>query len=175
MSVLYHVSEEPDIERFEPRPSPYLNERGVWAIDKDRLRNYLLPRDCPRVTFYAGPNADAHDVDRLLLGSPAVVAIEADWLERVRMCRLYLYRMPGDTFEVFNRDAGYAISRVAVSPESVEVVDDAVRAIVGRGVELRVVPSLWPLRDAVLASTLSYSFIRMRHAAARIGEEVGDG
>ena len=106
---------------------------------------------------------------------PAVVAIEADWLERVRMCRLYLYRMPGDTFEVFNRDAGYAISRVAVSPESVEVVDDAVRAIVGRGVELRVVPSLWPLRDAVLASTLSYSFIRMRHAAARVGEEVGDG
>jgi len=26
----------------------------VWAIDGDHLRNYLVPRDCPRVTYYAG-------------------------------------------------------------------------------------------------------------------------
>ena len=36
-----------------------------------------------------------------------------------------------------------------------------------RGVELRVLPSLWPLRDAVVASSPQLSLIRMRNAAAR--------
>jgi hypothetical protein len=47
--MLFHISEEPGIELFEPRVS---EGRGpvVWAIDADRLRNYLLPRECPRVT-----------------------------------------------------------------------------------------------------------------------------
>jgi hypothetical protein len=33
-----------------------------------------------------------------------------------------------------------------------------------RGVELRVLPTLWPLRDAVLESSLQFSMIRMRNA-----------
>jgi hypothetical protein len=52
--MLFHVSEDSGIERFEPRPSRYADEPVVWAIDADRLRNYLLPRQCPRVTYYAG-------------------------------------------------------------------------------------------------------------------------
>jgi hypothetical protein len=46
--MLFHVSEEPGIERFEPRPSEYAGEPAVWAIDAERLRNYLVPRECPR-------------------------------------------------------------------------------------------------------------------------------
>lgn len=38
--ALFHVSEEPGIERFEPRPSEYTVEPVVWAVDGDRLRNY---------------------------------------------------------------------------------------------------------------------------------------
>ena len=48
--MLFHVSEEFGIDRFEPRPSEYVSGFVVWAIDTDRLRNYLLPRECPRVT-----------------------------------------------------------------------------------------------------------------------------
>jgi Family of unknown function (DUF6886) len=33
---------------------------------------------------------------------------------------------------------------------------------------LRVMPTLWPLRDAVVASTLQFSIIRMRNAALRV-------
>jgi hypothetical protein len=44
---LFHVSDEPAIPRFEPRPSASINEPVVGAVDHERLRNYLLPRDCP--------------------------------------------------------------------------------------------------------------------------------
>ena len=56
--MLFHISEESDIARFEPRASGYPIPPGhlvVWAIDESRLCNYLLPRECPRVTYYAGP------------------------------------------------------------------------------------------------------------------------
>jgi hypothetical protein len=37
-SMLFHVSEEPGIERFEPRASECAVEPAVWAIDAERLR-----------------------------------------------------------------------------------------------------------------------------------------
>ena len=46
--VLFHVSEQKGIERFEPRAIDESAEPLVWAVDDDRLRNYLVPRDCPR-------------------------------------------------------------------------------------------------------------------------------
>jgi hypothetical protein len=43
--MLFHVCEESGIERFEPRDIDGTSERVVWAIDADRLRNYLVPSD----------------------------------------------------------------------------------------------------------------------------------
>jgi hypothetical protein len=163
--TLFHVSEESGIERFEPRPSPYTDEPVVWAIDADRLRNYLLPRDCPRVTYYAGPDTTVADVERFLGPSPAVVAVESAWLERLRSCRLYCYHLPPETFECLDECAGYFVSRQPVVPAQVQVVEDLLAALLGRGVELRFLPDLWPLRDAVVSSTLRFSLIRMRNAA----------
>ena len=53
MRRLFHVSEDPAIEDFHPRPSSVAPEVGpiVWAVAESHLPNYLLPRDCPRVTF----------------------------------------------------------------------------------------------------------------------------
>ena len=165
--MLFHVSEESGIERFEPRPSEYATEPVVWAIDVERLRNYLVPRDCPRVTFYAGRETTDADAERFLGSSPAVVAVESGWLERLRACRLYCYHLPPDTFECVDECAGYFVSRVPVVPASVEVFDDPVAELLRRGVELRFVPNLWALHDAVAASTLRFSIIRMRNALPR--------
>jgi len=67
-NCLYIISDTPNIKRFEPylRSPPYRTRPGsdrenapVGAVDRDRLHNYLLPLDCPRVTFYhptAPPN-----------------------------------------------------------------------------------------------------------------------
>jgi hypothetical protein len=165
--MLFHVSEESGIERLEPRPSQNADEPVVWAIDADHLRNYLLPRQCPRVTYYAGPETTAADVERFLGSSPAVIAVESAWLERIRSCRLYCYHLPPDTFQCIDEDAGYFVSRYPVVPTQVQVVDDLLAALLGCGLELRFVPNLWPLRDAVVSSTLRFSLIRMRNALPR--------
>ena len=163
--MLFHVSEESVIDVFEPRPSGYVADPVVWAIDEARLHNYLVPRDCPRVTYYAGPETSAVDVERFLGASPAVVAVESRWLECLRSCRLYLYHFPPDTFECLDECAGYFVSRETVVPARVEIIDDPIAELLKRGVELRFVADLWPLRDAVVHSTLQFSIIRMRNAS----------
>ena len=165
--MLFHVSEEPGIARFEPRPSALASDPVVWAIDAERLRNYLTPRDCPRVTYYAGPGTVASDVERFLGASTAVVAIETVWLERLRSCRLYVYHLPPDAFRSNDNCAGYWVSTVAVTPTHADVIDDPLSELKNRGVELRFEPNLWPLHDAVVASSLLFSMIRMRNALPR--------
>jgi len=165
--MLFHVSEDPGIERFEPRASEYAGEPAVWAIDAARLHNYLVPRECPRVTYYANGETTAADVERFLGSSPAVVAVEHGWLEQLRSCRLYSYHLPPETFECLDECAGYFVSRVPVVPERIEVFDDPLAELLRRGVELRFVPNLWPLRDAIVASTLRFSLIRLRNALPR--------
>lgn len=162
--MLFHISEKADIQEFEPRPSEWTVEPVVWAIDADRLRNYLLPRDCPRVTYYAGPQTTATDREQLLGSSAAVVAIERDWLERARRCHLYCYHLPQRTFECIDECAGYFVSRVSVVPTRVEALKDPISELEHRGVDLRILPDLWALRDAVVASSLQFSIIRMRNA-----------
>ena len=84
--ALWHVSENPSIERFAPHVSATaeLDEPLVWAVDTRHLPFYWFPRDCPRGTFWADATTDAADAARLLGGSSRVHAIEEAWLERMR-------------------------------------------------------------------------------------------
>ena len=166
--MLYHISEDSTIERFEPRLLPTADRPVVWAVSKERVRNYLLPRDCPRVTFFAGENITPGDRDRLLGASAAVVAFESDWLARVRQARLYCYHLSSETFNCVDRCAGYWQSTEAVVPTKVEIVDDCLAALASQAVEIRIVRTLWPLHDQVISSSVSYSMIRMRNAALRL-------
>jgi hypothetical protein len=174
--TLFHISEDGAIERFDPRPPPPgavgigPEELVVWAIDEAHLHNYLLPRDCPRVTFCAG-RSTAPD-EPLLRGTTAgrVIAVEAAWLERIRATPLFCYALPANTFGPVDASAGYHVSRVSVSPTGVRRIDDPLADLLRHDVELRVLPSLWKLYDAVIASTVSYSIIRMRNAQARVAD-----
>lgn len=172
-SRLFHVSDRGGIARFEPRPPPSRDagvaDDVVWAISETLLHNYLLPRDCPRVTFYAGPATSLADAERFFVGTTAtyVVAIESTWFERVQSARLWLYEMPPEKFTCCDAGAGYFISRESVIPAAVMEISDILAALTARDVELRVMPSLWRLRDAVYASTLAFSLIRMRNARDR--------
>ena len=163
--MLFHVSEDGRIAHFQPRPSEYTTEPVVWAIEESRLCNYLVPRDCPRVTYYAGPQTTKSDIEKFLTATSVVVAVESAWLERIRSCRLYVYSMPATTFESLDECAGYFVSRVPVVPTRVHVVDDVIAELLRRGVELRFVPDLTQLGHVVVQSTLLFSLIRMRHAA----------
>lgn len=164
---LFHLSDDPAIARFLPRASAYTDLPVVWAIAEKRLGNYLLPRDCPRVCFCAGPQSRAEDVARLLGGDRHVVAVEAAWMERVEAGRLHRYAMPAAAFALHDEGAGYWVSREPVTPLGMDTVEDLPGAIAAQGASLRVLPSLWALHDAVAASSLVFSMIRMRNAGAR--------
>ena len=168
---LFHVSEDAGIARFEPRPvpSPDVGVAGdaVWAVAESHQANYLLPRDCPRICFRPGPGTTHRDRDRFLIGARRVVAFEAVWLDRVRAASLTLYELPSGPFEAALPEAGYWIARDPVEPVSVRRVDDLLAALVECGTEVRVLQDFWRLRDAVVASSLQFSIIRTRNAAAR--------
>ena len=165
--MLFHVSEDGSIERFQPRLVGTFPDPVVWAIDRGHLRNYLLPRDCPRVTYYRIPTSTDEDVARYLGASSAVVAIESEWLPRLRRCTLYCYGMPPNTFECIDEGAGYFVSRRPVTPDGIETIQDPIRAIAASGAALRTMDGLWPLHDAVAKSSLQFSMIRMRNAKPR--------
>lgn len=162
-----HISETAGIERFEPRTPESGGAPVVWAIDDEHLRNYLLPRECPRVTFYAKPDSSREDIERFLGSSPAVVAVESGWLERIRTTTLHRYLLPAASFKCIDAGAGYHTSDKAVEPIAVETYDDLLAELLKRTVEVRPLPNLWPLHDAIAASTLQFSMIRMRNASSR--------
>ena len=165
---IFHISETPGIARFDPRPDAQGIDR-VWAIGESRLHNYLLPRDCPRVTFYAAATTSAADRARFFSVSDreSVVAIERGWLDRARGTRLYLYEFSPDRFELTDAIAAYWTSNAPATPLGCTVVAEPLAELARRAVELRVLSSLWPLRDAVVASTLGFSIIRMTNALPR--------
>ena len=167
---LFHASEELDIARFEPRPSPSTNMTlgtCVWSICEAHLPNYLLPRECPRVCFRRGPQTTEADAERFLGAAGHVVAFPATWLDTVRRVRLALYEMPPQTFFEADAEAGYWISRETVEPVRRTIVEDALYALIEAGAEVRVLQDIWPLRDAVVASSLRFSIIRYRNAEPR--------
>jgi hypothetical protein len=170
---LYHFSEDPLIARFEPRVAPTSNIQDralVWAVDAEHAHLYYHPRNCPRVTFYAVESTTPDDIERFLGLTTArhVAAIESAWLPAMHSTQLYRYTLPGEGFELLDAGAGYWVSEDAIAPLSVEPVGDLVDALVNAGVELRITPSLWPLYEAVIASTLQFSIIRWRNAAPRL-------
>jgi hypothetical protein len=165
--MLFHVSEDADIRVFIPRPAPLTTEPVVWAIDAAHLRNYLLPRNCPRVTYARGPRTSVADAERFVSEGRPVVAIEWNWLERAERTPLVCYSLPRDSFELHDATAGYFVARERVIPAHVEIIARPLERLRELGVELRVLPNLWALHEAVAASTLDFSMIRMHLAHSR--------
>ncbi|MGZ8782492.1 MAG: DUF6886 family protein [Gaiellaceae bacterium] len=164
--ALWHVSEDPALERFAPHVSATAAETEplVWAVDTRHLPFYWFPRDCPRGTFWADAATHPADADRLLGESARVHAIEEPWLERMRSAVVLAYRLPEQPFDPHPEVGGYWVSREAVAPLEVRPLGDLVALHADAQIELRVLPSLWPLWDDVVGSTLEYSGIRLRNA-----------
>ncbi len=137
---VYHFSEDPTIERFEPRPSPVRTDLSpvVWAIDEWHAPMYYFPRDCPRIMLWPLQTNTPEDWQRWFGASEArmLAHIEWAWLERIRTTALYRYAFDGDGFEDL-LDAGMHVSREAVTPASVKPVRNLLEALRAGNVELR--------------------------------------
>lgn len=165
---LFHVSEERNISKFSPRYSPYINKPVVWAISENKLVNYLFPRDCPRIAYSAGKDTSKTDKKHFLACSQQVIAIEALWYERATTTMLYLYELPASAFNLFDSIAGYYTTDTIVTPIDKHIVDDPIKELLTKNIELRILPSLWRLHDAIVDSTLEFSIIRMKNARPRV-------
>jgi hypothetical protein len=165
---LYHFSEDPTIRRFVPHRAKTSDrdEALVWAIDAWHAPMYYVQRNCPRACFWAAESTTPADRERWLgyVEARMVIAVEARWLERIRTTTLYRYAMPGEPFALLDATAGHWVAREPVAPRSVEPVGDLLAALAGADVELRITPSLIPLWNAVIRSTLAFSGTRLRNA-----------
>lgn len=169
---LFHISEEPNIRIFKPRPSSQYYEQiesnVVFAISERMLHNYLLPRDCPRVTYYAKPDSQKTDINKFFDNTKAkfIINVEEDWLEKIQQTTLYSYELSANSFVLLDECAGYYISYKEVIPTSVTMINNIIGELQKRKIELRFVPSLFSLADDVSKSSLNFSIIRMRNAKA---------
>jgi len=164
--ALWHVSENPSLERFDPHVSATAEEREalVWAVDTRHLPLYWFPRDCPRGTFWADRSTDPADVDRLLQSAERVHLVEEGWLERMRTAAVFAYRLPEEGFVQHPDVGGYWIARDTAVPLEMHPLGDLVALHEQAGIELRALPNLWPVWNDVVASTLEFSGMRLRYA-----------
>jgi hypothetical protein len=171
--AIWHVSEDGSIGRFEPHVARTSseNEPLVWAVDTRHLPLYWFPRDCPRATFWAGDDTAGDDVERFLTGdrSRRTHAIEASWLEPMRVTRVFAYRLPPDPFEPYPDAGGYWVSREPVEPIELVELGDLIGRHARAAIELRIVPQLMPLWERVVDSTLEFSGIRLRNLEPQPG------
>ena len=167
--ALWHYSEDPSLGRFLPHV-PVTNPQApplVWAVDTRHAPMFWFPRDCPRGCIWPVSTTTAEDRERFFGQSAAnrVHVIESGWLDRVRACLLYAYRLPAEAFRPHEVVGGYWVAGEPVEAIAREVVDDLLGRPASAGIELRVTPSIWPFWRQVTASTVAFSGSRLRNAA----------
>jgi hypothetical protein len=173
--VLLHFSEDPAIERFEPHVPATNPEQPpmVWVVDDEHAPLFWFPRECPRITYWAD---DGSPPDRVSpTAAERVHAIEERWLDRVRRCELFVYRFAVDGFSPWPDADGYWVSTTAHEPLDVTPVGDLLERHRERGIELRVLPDLRELRDAVVASGYRFSMCRLANLSPAPGAGSGTG
>jgi Family of unknown function (DUF6886) len=166
--ALWHFSEDPALGHFEPRPLSTAPEKPplVWAVDTRHAPMFWFPRDCPRGCVWPVSTTTAADRERFFgqSGATRVHVIEGGWLERVRACRLYAYRLPADPFSP-HEVGGYWVTGQPVTAVERVTAGDLIAQHVAADIELRITPSIWPFWRRVTASTVEYSGSRLRNAA----------
>ena len=169
--VLYHFSEDPHLERFVPhvpRTNPS-HQPAVWAIDAEHAPLYWFPRECPRIAIWPLDEDDAAAfASRFATSAVRLHAIESAWLERMRTAEVYRYEFDADGFEPWEAANGQWICDRDVTPKSVTAVGDLLGAHAGASIELRIVPSLWPLHDVAVRGEFDFSMVRMHNAQPRV-------
>lgn len=167
---LFHVSEDPNIHEFVPR-LPLRDDLDksiglVWAIDEKRLPNFLLPRDCPRVCYYVGENTLQADIDKYFSSKTVshVIAIEHNWIKRIKDTTLYVYEFSSNDFKLQDEIAGYYVATTTQIPIRIHCINDLFFELSKRNIEIRILDHLFDIAESVKHSSLNWSLCRMKNA-----------
>ena len=167
---LFHVSEEPDITIFMPRLPKRQdldpNTGLIWAIDEERLPNFLTPRDCPRVTYHIGSQTTDLDKKRFFSSSGIshAIVLESKWFHIIQDTTLYLYEFNTKDFVLQDSIAGYYVTTQTQHPIKKHIITDLIGELMKRNVEIRFIDSLCEIADEVKSSSLNWSLCRMGNA-----------
>jgi hypothetical protein len=166
--ALWHFSEDPGLGPFRPhtRATNPTAPPLVWAVDTRHAPTFWFPRDCPRGCIWPVSTTTAADRERFFgqSGTGRVHVVEAGWLNRIRACSLYAYRLPTEPFRPHDV-GGYWITDEQV--DAIERVEagDLLDRHANAGIELRITPSLWPFWRRVVESTVEFSGSRLRNTS----------
>lgn len=165
--ALWHFSENPEIEVFRPHLAKTAIDPGdfVWAVDTRHAPMFWFPRDCPRGCAWITPRTSDDDIERFFGQTDArrIHVIEDAWLERVQGCRLFAYRLPGETFRAHASVGGYWVSEETIVPAERVEFDDLLQTHARAGIELRIAPSIWPWWHGIIRSTVEFSGSRLHN------------
>ncbi len=170
---LFHYSEDPSIRRFVPHvPKTNPNQLpAVWAIDETHAPLYWFPRDCPRGTVWGRDQREVSLLQSLFhTSSHRLHVTESTWRDRIWRCELYRYSFSAETFLPWPDAFGTYVSHSTVSPLHVEPIHALIQRHEDAGIELRFVNNVWPFWDAVVASGLPFSGVRLSLAKRRAAD-----
>jgi len=125
--MLYHFSEDSDIQVFIPREKQNRAEfpAVVWAIDEEHEYSYYFPRDCPRIICKKTDTLSDENKDKFFKHSNAdiIVTVESSWYPRIMNQIIYRYHFDDTNFERFDPTAGYYISYQVTKPLQIDRID----------------------------------------------------
>ena len=174
---LFHFSDDPDIRRFTPhvpRTNPS-QPAQVWAIDEHHQSLYWFPRECPRVTVWPRPDEDGQVFSAVFdTTAPRLHALEVAWFDRFAAATIHRYELPAPLFRPWSEATGQWVSTEAVEPLGCESLTGLAERHAAAAIELRVLPSLWPLVDIVTdpahVDDWDFSIVRLANAAPRLSQ-----
>lgn len=163
---LFHISEENNIEPFLPRISKkqWNYEKYVWAINEEKLHNYLLPRECPRICINL--EKIKKPVDWLTVFSlekqKAVIFIPNNWVAKAQNRTLLRYEFDKNNFSLIDEIAGYYVSRSIEHPIHKVELKNCEQELVNSKIKL--IPldkiNMIEIKEKVLNELESFSIIK---------------
>jgi len=165
MPRLFHISEEENILRFLPRISKkqWNNEQYVWAIEANKLHNYLLPRACPRICVDL--KQVTTPIDWLPLKNKsvkAVIFVPENWKEKIQNCTLFKYEFIATNFKLIDKIAGYYVSDKTEIPISKIEIKNCLQALNLLNVELIITDKvrMVEFKEKVVNNLKAFSIIK---------------
>lgn len=165
---VFHYSDDGNLRRFAPQvpPSNPSHPPAVWTIDALHAPLYWFPRDCPRISVWAYDDVQQRRLSELFdTEASRVSAAETGWVPRMAAAHVYCYTFDADHFSAWDEADGQYISTEVEFPTQIDRIDDLIGMHAASDIELRFTPKLGTLMDAMLASGLPFSFVRIRDAA----------
>lgn len=167
MNRLFHLSDDFEINEFRPRPVRKevwgdLKD-SVWTVNQEKLQNFMLPRNCPRVCWRL--NAETSGEDKEYFESfgdqQSLIFVQKEYIDMVNHGKLMMYEFNNDNFYLVDDCAGYYVSHEVEVPTQRIMITDLNEWLDNLNAKLIYVDDLREYASESVRRTYDFSNIRM--------------